>query len=213
RGGELPARFRVSGADVHVRERRAAAEMLARRDERVAEIADDEMLRRRDAGGVRRHVSIEDVDRALRQKLAQMVVGAAVAETELERRTGQVGDELRGAVEAGALRLEAPYGAVETAHVVRDSASRSRWFVLSSRFASSRMVAIAICGNSVTIRMNSSLAMRSATTRPLARTVAVRGTSHRIAISPTKAFLPSVATTAGPPAVSTRTSASPSMMM
>jgi hypothetical protein len=36
------------------------------------------------------------------------------------------------------------------------------------------------------------------TRRPFARIVAVRGTSHRIAISPTISFAPSVATVIGP---------------
>ena len=62
------------------------------------------------------------------------------------------------------------------------------------------------------MRMNGSLAMRSATSRVFARTVAVRGTSHKIAISPTMSLAPSVAIVTGPAGVSTRMSASPSMI-
>ena len=91
-------------------------------------------------------------------------------------------------------------------------ALRSWLLVSSSRCASSRMIDTAIVGNSRTIRMNGSLAMRSATMRVFACTVAVRGTSPRIAISPTMSLAPSVAKTNGPVGVSTSTSASPSMI-
>src|SRR5438132_6794345 len=123
-------------------------------------------------------------------------------------------------VEAGALRFEPADEAVEPAHdpaywaavaaVVPGAAAPSRswrtsdravrsWLLVESkRCASSRMIETAIAGNSRTMRMNGSFEMRNATTRPLARTVALRGTSHRIAISATISFLPTVATVNGP---------------
>ncbi len=64
-------------------------------------------------------------------------------------------------------------------------------------------------GNSRTMRMNGSLEMRRATRRSLARTVALRGTLHRIPISPTISLAPSVARITGPAGVSAMTSASP----
>ena len=75
------------------------------------------------------------------------------------------------------------------------------------------MISTAICGNSVTSRKNRSLEIIKVVRSLVACTVAVRGTSHRIAISPTKSFLPICATTIGPSAVSTITSAVPSMTM
>ena len=60
------------------------------------------------------------------------------------------------------------------------------------------MIETAMFGNSRTMRMNGSFEMRSATRRSLARTVAVRGTLHRIPISPTISLAPSVARITGP---------------
>ena len=73
------------------------------------------------------------------------------------------------------------------------------------------MISTPICGNSFTRRKNVSLSMRSVSSGVFAVTVAVRGTSHRIAISPMIACRPMVATTIGPPGESIDTSASPSM--
>ena len=67
-------------------------------------------------------------------------------------------------------------------------------------------------GNSCTSRKNRSLEIFSVSSLVVAVTVAVRGTSQRMAISPTKSFLPMVATVIGPPGVSMITSASPSTM-
>jgi hypothetical protein len=75
------------------------------------------------------------------------------------------------------------------------------------------MISTAICGNSFTSRKKVSLSMRRACRSVLAVTVAVRGTSHRIAISPMIALRPTVATTTGPFGVAIDTSAEPSMMM
>src|SRR6266446_1602240 len=74
------------------------------------------------------------------------------------------------------------------------------------------MIETAMLGNSRTMRMNGSFEMRKAMTRSLARTVALRGTSPKIAISPTKSLAPSVATITGPAGVSRMTSAWPSMI-
>src|SRR5215472_12950106 len=74
------------------------------------------------------------------------------------------------------------------------------------------MIETAIFGNSRTMRMNGSLEMRKTMTRSLARTVALRGTSPNIPISPTVSLAPSVATTTGPAGVSRTTSAWPSMI-
>ncbi len=75
------------------------------------------------------------------------------------------------------------------------------------------MISTAICGNSLTSWKKSSLEMRSVVTSLEARTVAVRGTSHRMAISPMMSFLPTEATVSGPSGVWTMISAEPATMM
>src|SRR5690606_936703 len=62
-------------------------------------------------------LALEYEDLALGQQLAQVVVGAAVAQTELEHRAGQGVDHRSREAETRALRLQAPDEAVETAHV------------------------------------------------------------------------------------------------
>ena len=46
---------------------------------------------------------LEDEDFSLREELAEMIEGSAVAEAELENRARQIGDQLGGQAEAGAL--------------------------------------------------------------------------------------------------------------
>ena len=60
------------------------------------------------------------------------------------------------------------------------------------------MTSTPTCGNWVTRLKKPSLDTRSATSGVVASTVAVRGTSHRIAISPTMSLRPTVATVVGP---------------
>src|SRR5579862_1800247 len=110
-----------------------------------------------------------------------MVVGPAIAQPQFEHKAVDAADQLGGAIEAGALRFEPPDEAVEPAHSAGAAAptrSLSRrtskvavlscLFVLSSRCANSCMIDTAMLGNSRTMRMNRSLAMRSVTSRPLA---------------------------------------------
>ena len=65
-------------------------------------------------------------------------------------------------------------------------------------------------GNWVTRLKNPSLDTRSATSGVVANTVAVRGTSQRIAISPTMSLRPMLATFIGPWSDCTTISAEPS---
>src|SRR5205807_5083047 len=207
----------VAGAGIRMGERHLAAEPGTQDRQGVAHIAEDQPLRGRHAIGMGRDGAFADIDLAPGEQRAQVVVGAAVAEAEFEHHPVESADQPGGMVEAGALRLEPADEAVEPAHDpaywaavapaapapsrswrTSDRAVRSWLLVESRRCASSRMIDTAIVGNSRTMRMNGSLEMRSATTRPLARTVALRGTSHRIAISATISFLPSVATVSGP---------------
>ena len=62
-------------------------------------------------------LALEHEDLALRQQLAQVVIGAAVAQTELEHRPRHPADLRGGMAEARALGLQAPDEAVEATHV------------------------------------------------------------------------------------------------
>ena len=65
---------------------------------------------------MRRHLAFEDVDVAAGEEVAQMIVGAAVAQPDLEDRTIQPVDRGLQEVQAVALRLHARDETVETAH-------------------------------------------------------------------------------------------------
>ena len=97
-------------------QRHTAAEALGGRGQRVVKIAAIEVGLVGNAIGMGRHLALEDEDLALRERFAQVIVGPAVAEAELEDRAGQIPDHLGRQVQAGALRLEAPDVDVETAH-------------------------------------------------------------------------------------------------
>src|ERR1700693_689783 len=207
-----------------MREHHPARNPRPRLDQGLTHVTEDQPLRRRHAIRMRGDLALADIDVALGKEGTQVVVGAAVTEPELEYDAVQVAGEVGGAIEAGARRLQAQNKAVEPAHAAgaaslfsrrrctSDKAVRSWLLVNSRRCASSRMIETAMFGNSRTMRMNGSLAMRSVTRRHSAFTVAVRGTSHRIAISPTISFAPRVAMVIGPLGVLTMIPASPSMI-
>ena len=64
---------------------------------------------------MRRNPALANVDFPIRKELAQMVVGPAVAEPELEHLPIQVPDQVGSQIEAGALSLQAADKAVEPA--------------------------------------------------------------------------------------------------
>jgi len=64
---------------------------------------------------MRADLPVEDEDLARPEAFAQMVVGAAVAEAELENRAVGVFYDLQGVVQAGTLCLESADEAVEAA--------------------------------------------------------------------------------------------------
>jgi len=105
-----------------------------------------------------RHLALEDVDVAAGKEIAQMVVGAAVAQADFEDRARQGVDLGLQEIQAVALRLHARDETVEAAHCVDQAAllfavaSRSFLLVSSTRCASSRMISMAIVGNSPTMR-------------------------------------------------------------
>jgi hypothetical protein len=82
----------------------------------IAHVAEEEEFGRRQAVRMRRKPALEDVDFSVRKELAQMVVGPAVAEPELEHVAVQILDQAGREIEAGALSLQPADKTVEPAH-------------------------------------------------------------------------------------------------
>src|SRR5580704_10059943 len=97
-------------------ERHTAREPAVRRRQGVAHVAEDQALRRRHASGMGRDQAFADINLATWKQRTQMVVGAAVAEAELEHDPVEPVDQPGGMVEAGTLGLEPADEAVEPAH-------------------------------------------------------------------------------------------------
>src|SRR5690606_21402493 len=135
------------------------------------------------AVGMRRHLALEDEDFALRAPLAQVIVGAPVAEAELEDHPRQVRHQGHRQIEAIALCLQTAQGAFQTTHRAA-CAKRSCAVVCSRRCARTLMISTPISGKSISIRKNRSAVILRATSCVAACTVAVRGMPHRMAISP-----------------------------
>ncbi len=114
--GEARVPFQIGGADIGVNQRDLAGEALGGGGQGVVEVAAVEVILVGNTVGMGGHVALEHEDLALRQQLAQMVVGAAVTQAQLKHRPGQVPDLLGNQVQAGALRLEAAKVDVQAAH-------------------------------------------------------------------------------------------------
>jgi len=115
-GGEGVVGSGVTGAGIKMRQRDPATEPGMSRRQGLAHVAEDQPLGRRHAVGMRRHLFLADIDVAPGKQLAQMVVGAAVAEPQFEHRAVEAGDQPGRMVETSALRLEPADEAVEPAH-------------------------------------------------------------------------------------------------
>ena len=85
----------VSAAEIGVSERRRGADPPSGRRQRVLQLAEKQPVGGRHALGMRGENAVEDQDLAAGQPLAQVIVGAAVAEADLEDRAGQSGDHFR----------------------------------------------------------------------------------------------------------------------
>jgi hypothetical protein len=83
-----------------------------------AHVAQDEMLDIGNAVRVRIDLALEHEDLALWQQLTQVVIGTAIAQTELEHRPRHPADLRSRMAEARALGLQTPNEAVETTHVM-----------------------------------------------------------------------------------------------
>ena len=88
----------------------------ANRDQGLADIAQDQVLRVRYAVGMCCNLAVEDEDVPVREGLTQMVVCPPVAEAKFKDRTGHVAHEIDSAIEATALCLKPANEAVQTAH-------------------------------------------------------------------------------------------------
>jgi Peptidase family M23 len=146
--GELDRDLAIAAADVGVRERGVARQAIPGARQRVAKIAQQQMLRIRQISGMTPDLSLQDKDLTSRQELAQMAVGATVAEPELKHRPWQIHDAVGGEVEARSLRLEPTDEAVETTHssplgrLAEDCRSRSEGQPGSRRMRAARSIMI-----------------------------------------------------------------------
>lgn len=113
RGGGLV----IAAADVGMRQRRLGLQPPPGVRQRLAEVAQEEMVPIRPVGGMSTDLALEDEDFPRRQPLAQVVVGATVAQAELEHWPRQIGNPCDRQLEAGSLRLKPTDEAVETAHM------------------------------------------------------------------------------------------------
>src|SRR5690606_38279010 len=141
---------------VAMRESGRGAEPPRERGQRFLDFAEHQEFRRGALLGRRVVLAVEAIDRAAGQYAAEMIVGAALAEADLEHGAGNGGDQARGLGEIGALGDEARGEALERASLRPAGLGRPRQALLavslrlvaSSRRASSRMISTAICGNS-----------------------------------------------------------------
>src|SRR3546814_953139 len=100
-------------------------------------------------------LAVEDEDLALGAAFAQVVIGTAVAEAELEHRPRKVPHQPDCQVEAVALRPQAPQDAFQPAQ--RAACTWRSWAVVCSRrCASTRMTSTPISGKSMIMRKNRS---------------------------------------------------------
>jgi hypothetical protein len=116
RSRESRAFHSIARAGVHVSERNRASKPRANRDQGLAHVAQDQVLRVRYAVRMGRDLPVEDEDLSAWEGLAQMVVCPSVAEAEFKDRTRQIGHKLNGAIEAIALCLKPANEAVQPAH-------------------------------------------------------------------------------------------------
>lgn len=115
--GKLSSDPGVAAPDVGMRQDRFARQALQSARQRIAKVTQQQIGRIRPTARMGTHLPLEDEDLAAGQKLAQVIVGAAVAQAELEHRSWQICNLGNREAEAGTLRLEPPDEAVETTHI------------------------------------------------------------------------------------------------
>ena len=113
---EFRGRHHITAADIGMRQGCLARQTIGCVRQRFAQVTEQEKAIVGPAGGVDTHLALEDEDVASRQPIAQVIVGPAVAEADLEDGAGQIAYLRGGKVEARPLRFEPTYDAVETTH-------------------------------------------------------------------------------------------------
>ena len=106
--------FAISG--IEMGEHHTAGEPGANGWQRLAHIAKQQKLGRRNTIGVGCDGALADIDFATRKELSKVVVRAAVAKAELQYLTIQTGNQIGGQFEASALCLEPSNETVQPAH-------------------------------------------------------------------------------------------------
>jgi uncharacterized Fe-S cluster-containing radical SAM superfamily protein len=114
--GKRLARCRLSVPGVKMSKHYAIRKSGADGWQGLAHIAEQEELGRRNTIGMGCNGALTDIDSAMREELAKMIVRPAVAETELQHFTVHAGNQIGGQCEASALRLEPTDKAVQPAH-------------------------------------------------------------------------------------------------
>ena len=84
--------------------------------QRLAHIAEQEKLRRRNTARMGCNGALADIDFAAREELPEMIVRPAVAEPELQHIPIQTCNQIGGQFKASALRFEPTDEAVQPAH-------------------------------------------------------------------------------------------------
>jgi hypothetical protein len=115
-GGKRLARRDLSVSGVKMSKHYAVRKSGADSWKRLAHIAEQEELRRRNTIGVGCHGALADKDVPMREELPKMIVGPAVAEAELQHLTIQTGHKIGGQFKASTLRLEPTNEAFQPAH-------------------------------------------------------------------------------------------------
>ncbi len=109
----------VPGTDIGMDQGNPAGETLDRAGQRLVNITQDQKPGPGIDGHRRVDPALEHKDLPVRQDRAQMVIGPAMTEAELENRARQVADHPCRQIETPALRLEPAYEAVQAAQGTR----------------------------------------------------------------------------------------------
>jgi hypothetical protein len=104
--GKRPARRDLSVPRVKMSQRDAVRKSGADGWQRLAHIAEQEKLRRRNTIGMGCNGALADVDFAMREEAPEVIVRPAVAEAEFQHISIETGNQIGSQFEASALRLE-----------------------------------------------------------------------------------------------------------
>lgn len=133
--GKRLARRDLAVSGIEVRKHHTLGKPGAHGRQRLAHIAEQEKLGRRNTAGMGCNGALADINLAVREELPEMIIGPAVAEAEFEHVTIQTPNQVGGQFEASALRLEPANEAVQPAH--RHSRGSAGGFAQSFQFGGS----------------------------------------------------------------------------